>query len=87
MVYACGLCVHLYDEEQEGVPWAQLPADWSCPVCGSAKSEFSPKRQPKPQAPAAPAPAAPSNDVHELSVADLCTTNSEISQHTTIEHV
>ncbi|UCF99008.1 MAG: alpha-hydroxy-acid oxidizing protein [Spirochaetaceae bacterium] len=25
-------------------------------------------------------------DVHELSVADLCTTNSEISGHTTIEH-
>jgi glutamate synthase domain-containing protein 2 len=27
------------------------------------------------------------NDVHDLSSADLCTTNSEISNHTAIEHV
>ena len=27
------------------------------------------------------------NDVHGLSLSDLCTTNSEISNHTTIEHV
>ena len=25
-------------------------------------------------------------DVHDLSVRDLCTTNSEISNHTNIEH-
>jgi len=27
------------------------------------------------------------NDVHHLSIRDLCTTNSEISSHTGIEHV
>jgi len=27
------------------------------------------------------------NDVHQLSISDLCTTNSEISNHTVIEHV
>jgi glutamate synthase domain-containing protein 2 len=27
------------------------------------------------------------NDVHGLSVSDICTTNSEISNHTDIEHV
>ena len=27
------------------------------------------------------------NDVHKLSIADLCTTNSELSQHTEITHV
>jgi len=27
------------------------------------------------------------NDIHQLSLADLCTTNSEISDHTAIEHV
>jgi hypothetical protein len=26
-------------------------------------------------------------DVHKLSIEDLCTTNSEISEHTEIEHV
>lgn len=27
------------------------------------------------------------DDIHELSIQDLCTTNSEISEHTEIEHV
>jgi hypothetical protein len=27
------------------------------------------------------------DDVHKLAVTDLCTTNSEVSQHTAIEHV
>jgi glutamate synthase domain-containing protein 2 len=27
------------------------------------------------------------DDVHKLSIADLCTTNSEISEYTDIEHV
>jgi hypothetical protein len=27
------------------------------------------------------------DDVHKLSINDLCTTNSEISNHTQIEHV
>jgi glutamate synthase domain-containing protein 2 len=27
------------------------------------------------------------DDVHELSLADICTVNSEISDHTEIEHV
>ncbi len=27
------------------------------------------------------------DDVHKLSIQDLCTTNSEISEHTEIEHV
>jgi glutamate synthase domain-containing protein 2 len=27
------------------------------------------------------------DDVHKLSIQDLCTTNSEISNHTEIEHV
>ena len=27
------------------------------------------------------------NDVHKLNINDLCTTNSEISNHTAIEHV
>jgi glutamate synthase domain-containing protein 2 len=27
------------------------------------------------------------NDVHKLAITDICTTNSEISNHTAIEHV
>ena len=39
-VYQCGLCSHLYDEEKEGVAWADLPDDWVCPVCGASKDDF-----------------------------------------------
>jgi len=39
--YQCNLCSHIYDEEKEGVRWADLPDDWVCPVCGSPKSSFT----------------------------------------------
>lgn len=39
--YECSLCSHIYDEAKEGVPWAALPDDWTCPVCGSGKESFT----------------------------------------------
>jgi len=39
-VYKCDVCDYLYDEEKEGISWADLPDDWVCPVCGSPKSYF-----------------------------------------------
>ena len=39
-VYECGLCGHIYDEDQEGNRWDELPDDWECPVCGSPRSDF-----------------------------------------------
>jgi flavin reductase (DIM6/NTAB) family NADH-FMN oxidoreductase RutF/rubredoxin len=50
--YVCGVCGHVYDpakgEPDTGIPpgtaFEDLPADWTCPVCGAAKSEFSPKK-------------------------------------------
>jgi len=46
--YVCSVCGYIYDEA-DGIPedgiapgtqWAELPADWVCPLCGAAKSEF-----------------------------------------------
>ncbi|MBQ8644438.1 MAG: rubredoxin [Candidatus Methanomethylophilaceae archaeon] len=42
MKYRCPLCGYVYDEEEKGVPFADLPDDWICPVCGEPKSEFVP---------------------------------------------
>jgi len=42
MKYRCNTCGYIYDEEEEGVPFADLPDDWICPICGEPKSEFSP---------------------------------------------
>ena len=41
MRYICQVCGYVYDEDQEGVPFAQLPDDWKCPWCGAAKDAFS----------------------------------------------
>jgi rubredoxin---NAD+ reductase len=47
-IWECVACGFIYSEE-EGMPedgilpgtkWEDIPADWSCPVCGVAKSDF-----------------------------------------------
>ena len=38
--YQCGLCSYIYDEEEEGTKWRDLPDDWVCPECGVGKDEF-----------------------------------------------
>ncbi|MEG1593818.1 MAG: rubredoxin [Oscillibacter sp.] len=46
--YRCSVCGFVY-EEAKGIPaagiapgtkWEDLPANWTCPLCGAAKSEF-----------------------------------------------
>jgi methylamine---glutamate N-methyltransferase subunit C len=39
-IYKCRVCGELYDESIEGVPFDQLPDDWTCPLCGVVKSNF-----------------------------------------------
>jgi rubredoxin len=49
--YICSVCGHEYDPAigdpdsgiEPGAAFEDLPADWVCPVCGSAKSEFEPE--------------------------------------------
>ena len=46
--YVCSVCGYVYNPEKgdpnNGVPagtkFEDLPDDWSCPVCGAAKSQF-----------------------------------------------
>ena len=40
MKYVCSVCGYVYDEEVEGVPFSELPDDWSCPMCKAPKSLF-----------------------------------------------
>ena len=42
MKYRCTVCGHIYDEEREGVKFADLPDTWTCPSCGAPKSKFVP---------------------------------------------
>lgn len=40
MRYVCKVCGYVYDEEEEGVKFADLPDDYACPLCGVGKDEF-----------------------------------------------
>jgi len=49
--YICGVCGYVYDPAKgdqdggisRGTVFEELPADWTCPVCGAGKEEFSPE--------------------------------------------
>ena len=46
--YVCQVCGYVYDPLEgdpdngidAGTPFADLPDDWTCPVCGAAKDQF-----------------------------------------------
>ena len=46
--WECTVCGYIYDPEKgdlehgvkPGTPFAQLPDDWVCPVCGVPKDQF-----------------------------------------------
>ena len=47
--YVCDICGYLYNPEKgdpdngiaAGTPFEQLPDDWTCPLCGVGKENFS----------------------------------------------
>ncbi|MBQ1429244.1 MAG: rubredoxin [Kiritimatiellae bacterium] len=44
MRYVCTVCGHVYDPaDNGGVEFADLPDDWTCPVCGVGKDQFQPE--------------------------------------------
>jgi len=40
VVWRCAMCKWLYKEDEQGVPFEELPGDWRCPVCGAGKDAF-----------------------------------------------
>jgi rubredoxin len=43
MKYVCNMCGWVYDEDEAGVKWEDLPDDFACEVCGVGKEDFSPE--------------------------------------------
>ena len=43
MKYVCQICGYVYDDAKEKVPFAEVPDDWKCPLCGAAKLDFKPE--------------------------------------------
>ncbi|WP_102371540.1 rubredoxin [Enorma phocaeensis] len=46
MRYVCSICGYVYDEEQKGTLFAELPETWTCPLCGAPKALFEPEAAP-----------------------------------------
>lgn len=44
MRYVCPLCGEVYDEESAGIPLADLPEEWRCPLCFAPKDSFAPDK-------------------------------------------
>ena len=43
MKYVCNVCGWVYDEDEQGTKWEDLPEDFVCELCGVDKSNFSPE--------------------------------------------
>ena len=49
MKYVCDICGYVYDPElgdpdngvAPGTPLEEVPEDWTCPLCGVGKDQFS----------------------------------------------
>ena len=41
MKYICNVCGWVYDEDEAGVKWEDLPDDFTCEMCGVGKEEFT----------------------------------------------
>ena len=40
MKFRCLVCGWIYDENDEGTKFDDLPADWKCPVCYAGHDSF-----------------------------------------------
>ena len=41
MKYVCNVCGWVYDEDEQGTKWEDLPDDFTCELCGVGKDAFT----------------------------------------------
>ncbi len=81
MKYRCTICGYIYDDAKESVPFADLPDDWKCPLCGAPKKAFVPVDE----KPATPAPSKPvevhiDEDMTKLSIGQMAALCSNLAR-------
>lgn len=50
--YVCKMCGYVYDPAEgdtdsgvkPGTSWEDVPAEWTCPLCGAGKEDFEPEK-------------------------------------------
>ena len=52
MRFVCPLCGEVYEEKDAGIPFADLPENWTCPLCMAPRSSFLPEEEAEPEPPA-----------------------------------
>ena len=81
MRYLCSVCGYVYDGDREGVPFADLPEGWQCPVCRAAKSAFVPEAPAEEPAAAPPTAAeAVDHDLLPMSAGELAALCSNLAR-------
>ncbi len=80
MRYICQICGYVYDEEKEKVPFAELPDDWKCPLCGAGKADFKPEESAKPAAAAKPVSVPVDADLKKLSAGQFSALCSNLAR-------
>ena len=80
MRFVCQICGYVYDDALESVPFASLPEDWKCPLCGAMKSDFKPEGAQQPGAAAKPAEAETDADLMKLSAGQLSALFSNLAR-------
>lgn len=77
--WICKICGYIYDEAKAGLPFADLPDTWVCPLCGADKGSFVREQA----AQARPAPAARpviSGEMWQLSAGELAALCSNLAR-------
>ena len=80
MKYVCKICGYVYDDEQQAVPFAELPGSWVCPLCGAAKSDFERQDSSGPEAEKPKASVKIDDDMRKLSVGELSALCSNLAR-------
>jgi len=79
MKYVCQVCGYVSEDSREKLPFDKLPADWKCPLCGAAKSDFAPE-QTKSAAPLPSAAPAETAELKKLSAGQLSAVCSNLAR-------
>ena len=78
MRYVCTVCGYVYDEADR-IPFAELPEDWKCPLCGASKGDFVPEGTTS--SPAEPEPVSPAEtEIRPLTSAETSVLCSNLAK-------
>lgn len=87
--FICSICGYVYDESvgdpdrgiKPGTKWEDIPEDWTCPLCGAVKSDFSEqKSNTQPVARATNKEETGIEVMRELSIGELSALCSNLSK-------